>query len=85
MTTLEQAFAEAAKLPPQEQEALAAWILAELASERRWTQTFDASLDVLERLADEALQEHRDIAPLVLGMRTTSSGSGLARTPTTTS
>ena len=60
--TLEQAFAEAAKLSEPEQEALAAWILEELASERRWQDAFARSADVLERLADEALAEHRGAA-----------------------
>jgi len=56
---LEQAFAEAAKLSQQEQDALAQWILAELASERRWDEAFANSADVLEQLADEALAEYR--------------------------
>ena len=56
---LEKAFAEASKLPPEEQEALATWILAELASERRWNEAFASSQDALSRLADEALAEHR--------------------------
>ena len=57
---LEKAFAEAAKLPIREQDALAAWILDELASERRWDQAFADSADVLARLADQALVEHRE-------------------------
>lgn len=60
MTKLEQAFAEAAKLPLAEQEALAAFILEEIASERRWTQAFANTDAALARLADEALDEHRD-------------------------
>ena len=56
---LEKAFAEVSKLPPSEQEALAAWILEELASERRWQQAFDYSENDLARLADEALAENR--------------------------
>lgn len=58
-TALENAFAEAAKLPESEQEALAQWILAELASERRWAEQFAESADALAQLADEALAEHR--------------------------
>lgn len=57
--SLEKAFAEAAKLPENEQDELAEWILRELASEQRWNQAFAASADVLARLADEALAEHR--------------------------
>lgn len=53
--SLEAAFKAASGLPEEEQDSLAAAILAELA--------FDAAIasrpDVLERLADEALAEHR--------------------------
>jgi hypothetical protein len=56
---LEEAFAEAAKLSMQEQDALAAVILEELASERRWDQAFADSADLLAQLADQALAEHR--------------------------
>lgn len=56
---LEQAFAEAARLPESEQDALAQQVLDELRSEREWTHRFAASEDALERLADEALAEKR--------------------------
>jgi hypothetical protein len=56
---LEEAFAEASKLPEQEQDALAAVILEELASERRWDQAFADSADLLAQLADQALAEHQ--------------------------
>ena len=56
---LEKAFAEAAKLPEREQEALARWILDELSSEQRWNDVFQVTGDVLAQLADEALAEHR--------------------------
>jgi len=56
---LEEAFAEAGKLPEQEQDALAAVILDELASERRWDQAFAESADLLAQLADQALAEHQ--------------------------
>jgi hypothetical protein len=55
---LNKAFIEAAKLPSSEQEALAAWILTELASDRQWSIALDESLDTLSQLADEALDEH---------------------------
>ena len=58
-STLEKAFAEAAKLTEREQDALAAWILEELASERRWETAFASSADMLAQLADQALAEHR--------------------------
>ena len=56
---LEEAFAEASKLSASEQEALGAWILEEIASERRWDRSFDGSADILAKWADEALAEHR--------------------------
>ena len=55
---LEQAFAEANKLSEDEQDALANFLLAELASERRWARAFADSQDFLSQLADEALAEH---------------------------
>jgi len=57
---LEKAMAEVARLPEQEQDAVAAWILEELASERRWDTAFANSPDTLAQLADEALAEHRE-------------------------
>ena len=55
---LEAAFAEASRLPEEEQAAFAAWILDELASERRWQTLLAQRPDVLERLADEALADY---------------------------
>lgn len=57
---LEQAFAEAARLPEREQEDLAAWILEEIASEERWEIVLTDSEDALALLADEAVVEHRE-------------------------
>lgn len=56
---LERAFEEASRLPEVEQNALAKWVLDELHSEREWARTFAESEDVLERLADEAIEEKR--------------------------
>jgi hypothetical protein len=58
-TLLEKAMAEASKLPEQEQEAFAAWILAELESERRWDDLFARSQDMLAKMAEEARREYR--------------------------
>ncbi len=57
---LEEAFAKISKLPPEEQDALAAMLLAELASERRWDRAFARSQKQLSRLADEALAEFHE-------------------------
>ena len=54
---LERAFAVASKLPNPEQDAFASLLLAELDSERRWTEAFTATQDQLSALADEALRE----------------------------
>lgn len=59
MRLLDRAFAEVARLPADEQEALAAWILAELAAERQWQDALGRSGEALAALADEALAEHR--------------------------
>ncbi len=53
-------FEEVAKLPHGEQEQFAEFMLAELRGEREWTRKLEASPQVLERLADEALREHRE-------------------------
>ena len=66
---LEQAFAAAAKLPTAEQDAVAAFMLAELESERKWADAFAASPDKLADMADEALREFKagQTRPLDLG------------------
>ena len=56
---LEKALAEISKLPPPEQEQIAAWLLAELSDEGGWAASFARSQDTLGALADEALAEHR--------------------------
>ncbi len=56
---LEKAFAAAATLPKDELDALAQWLLAELASERRWDEAFRDSQRALGTLANEALEEYR--------------------------
>jgi hypothetical protein len=56
---LEQAIQQVSKLPPEEQDAVAAILLEEMASEKRWSALFARSEDVLESLANEALAEHR--------------------------
>jgi len=56
---LNSAVAEATKLPPDEQDALAAILLEEIASEKRWSQSFAKSEGILETMAAEALAEFR--------------------------
>jgi hypothetical protein len=54
---LQRAVAEASRLPEDEQEAVGAWILAELESERRWDDLFARSPDLLSEMAAEAVCE----------------------------
>ncbi|MEO8380532.1 MAG: hypothetical protein ABI779_12775 [Acidobacteriota bacterium] len=56
---LDRAFAEAAKLPETEQDAIAALVLAELDAERKWDDLFAKSQDLLSKLAYEARAEYR--------------------------
>jgi len=56
---LEHAFAQASKLPPEEQDVIADWLLKELESEKRWDKAFAQSQSALSKLACEALAEHR--------------------------
>lgn len=55
---LDIAFAEAAKLSEEDQNSFASWVLAELQSERRWTELFASSPEKLGRMAEEALREY---------------------------
>ena len=58
--TLKEAFEAASQLPEAEQEKLAAVIFEELAADERWQAALAGSESTLERLADEALAEHRE-------------------------
>ena len=56
---LKKAFREAERLTPEEQDALAQTLLEEFASEAKWQGTLsEVGHDALERLADEAIEEH---------------------------
>jgi hypothetical protein len=54
---LERAFTEASKLSATEQDAMASLLLAELESERRWSEAFGSTQEQLGKLADDALRE----------------------------
>ena len=56
---LERAFKEGSKLPVVAQNALARWLLDELEADKKWEQTFADSENILDRLADEALEAHK--------------------------
>ena len=55
---LKKAFDAASRLPEEEQDAVAEWLLAELASEEKWEECFAVSQGALSLLAQEALDEH---------------------------
>lgn len=57
--SLQDAFDRINRLPADEQEDLAAFIMAELDAEQRWTHLISKSTDTLKKLADEALSEHK--------------------------
>ena len=54
---MERAIQEVQRLPEADQEAIASIILQEIESDRRWEELFSRpeSVDVLSRMADEAL------------------------------
>jgi hypothetical protein len=56
-TLLEQALEKVGALPSEEQDAIAAQILASLADEEAWKKRFAEKRDVIRRLAREALEE----------------------------
>ncbi|MCY3565100.1 MAG: hypothetical protein OXH27_02840 [Gammaproteobacteria bacterium] len=58
---LQRAFERASALPSDEQERFARFLLAELESERQWAEIFSRpeSEDLLDRLANEALSDHK--------------------------
>ena len=56
---LKKAFEQASKLPELEQNVLAKRLLNDLVAEKKWGKAFAGSEDVLSRLADEAIEEHK--------------------------
>ena len=56
---LAKAFARMARLPDQEQDAFARWLLDELESEGRWSRGFEISQVRLAELAHEDLEDDR--------------------------
>lgn len=56
---LERAIEEARKLPEEDQETLAWVMLEEIDDQRRWDEVFAQPSEVIERMAEEALEDHR--------------------------
>jgi hypothetical protein len=57
--SLRKAFDAASQLPEEEQDAVAEWLLAELAAEEDWERRFAGTQDALSVLAQEASEEHQ--------------------------
>ncbi len=55
---LKKAFDAASRLPEDEQDAVAEWLLAELVPEEGWEEHFAGTQDALSTLAREALDEY---------------------------
>ncbi len=62
---LEKTHEQVSELPETEQNRVAKWLLAELEADQKWEQAFAESEDVLNLLADEALQAHRQVRSVV--------------------
>jgi methylase of polypeptide subunit release factors len=56
---LDEAYAIAKELSEQEQQVIGAWLLAELDADRRWEELLAQPSDVIERMAEKALEDHR--------------------------
>ncbi len=60
MTALfQEAVQKALTLPEEQQNALGVLLLEEMESELRWQESFARSSDVLDKLAEEALEDDR--------------------------
>lgn len=58
-TLLETALARLKELPGEQQDAIAAIIMAEIESDRQWETAYASSQDELASLAEEAQAEYR--------------------------
>ncbi len=58
--TLQRAVKRIAALPAREQDAMARWMLRELADEARWDRNLSRSRAAVGRKARAALAEHKD-------------------------
>ena len=56
---LEEAIRRVESLPREEQDAIAAQIMESLDDEEAWARSFREKPEILQRLADEAMEEHR--------------------------
>lgn len=54
---LKEAFEKASSLPPEEQDAVARLLMAEIEDEAQWADAFARSQDAIAKLADQTLAE----------------------------
>ena len=71
---LSSVFSKISSLPPDEQDRIAGWLQAELASEEGWVLRFEGSQETPDALADEALADAAagrttDLARAILSAR----------------
>jgi len=56
---LDEAYAVAKELPEEEQQAIGAVLFEEMEADRRWEELLAQPSDVIERMAEQALENHR--------------------------
>ncbi|HXH37813.1 MAG TPA: hypothetical protein VNN08_04255 [Thermoanaerobaculia bacterium] len=56
---LDEAYAAAKELSEEEQQAIGAWLLAEIDADRRWEDLLAQPSDVIERMGEKALEDYR--------------------------
>ena|GEM_PF-1488878 len=56
---LDEAYAVAQRLPEGDQEAIGAALLAEIEDNHRWDELLAQPSEVIERMADRVLEDHR--------------------------
>jgi hypothetical protein len=56
---LDEAYAAAKELPAHAQEAIGAWLLAEIEADRKWDELFGKPSAVIERMADKAIEDYQ--------------------------
>ena len=66
MTMLDEAFKEIKTYSPIEQNRIAKWLIEELKYNRKWETSFAESEDLLESLANEALEEYEKGETVIL-------------------
>ena len=57
---LSEAFEKASRLPETLQDALAKELIAEIEGEVQWDETLSKSQELLDKMADKALQDYED-------------------------